>query len=254
MKKLVLASSVLTTLVAVLPAMAADLSVRRPAYAPPALPPPVYYFSWTGCYLGGHAGGLWARKDWSDRQPGSATFGLSDGSHDVDGFLGGAQVGCDYQFAGGWVIGIAGDYAWTNADGSSVSLLFPAYLNHSSVKSLASVTGRIGYAWDRFLAYVKGGGAWERDEYNFSLAGVVTGAASETRSGWTVGIGGEYAFTNYLSGFIEYNYYDFGDRNLTFNGSDGPFVQGIDETKSVVKAGLNLRFGGWGGAPVVGRY
>jgi outer membrane immunogenic protein len=122
---------------------------------------------------------------------------------------------CDYQFAGGFVIGVAGDYAWTDADGSNVSLLFPGFTNHSKVESLASVTGRIGFAWDRFLGYVKGGGAWERDEYDFTN-GVIIGTVGETRSGWTVGIGGEYAFTNFVTGFIEYNYYDFGNRDLTF--------------------------------------
>ena len=86
-------------------AMAADLAVRGPVYKAPPLPPPVY-FSWTGCYVGGHVGGLWARKEWHDREPFSATFGLSDGGHDADGLLFGVQGGCDYQFAGGWVIGI----------------------------------------------------------------------------------------------------------------------------------------------------
>jgi outer membrane immunogenic protein len=235
-------------------AMAADLAVKgRPVYKAPPAPPPVY-FSWTGCYVGGHVGGLWTRKEWTDRDPGSATFGLSDGGHDADGFLGGVQAGCDYQFAGGWVIGIAGDYAWTDADGSSASVLFPGFTNHSKVKSLASVTGRIGYSWDRFLGYVKGGGAWERDEHHYDFAGVVNGTASQTRSGWTIGVGGEYAFTNNVSGFIEYNYYDFRSRDISFvDVNVGSFVYGIDETKSVVKAGLNLRFGGWA-APVTARY
>jgi outer membrane immunogenic protein len=92
---------------------------------------------------------------------------------------------------------------------------------------------------------VKGGGAWERDEFSFTN-GVVVGTVSNTRSGWTIGIGAEYAFANYLTGFIEYNFYDFGSRDLSFVGTT-PFVFGIDETKSVVKAGLNFRFGGWGG-------
>ncbi len=105
-------------------------------------------------------------------------MGLSDGSHDTDGFLGGLQAGCDYQFAGGWVIGIAGDYAWTEPMAATPASCSPASSTIRSVKSLASVTGRLGYAWDRFLGYVKGGGAWERDEYDFSLLGVVTGTAS----------------------------------------------------------------------------
>ena len=68
----------------------------------------------------------------------------------------------------------------------------------------------------------------------------------------TVGIGGEYAFTNYLSGFIEYDYYDFRTRDALFtytNGGDYTF--GIKETKSVFKAGLNLRLGA---GPVIAKY
>ena len=76
------------------PALAADLRVRQPVYKAPPPPPPVY-FNWTGCYVGGHVGGVWTRKDWVVRQPGDVFFGQSDGSHDADGWLGGAQVGCD---------------------------------------------------------------------------------------------------------------------------------------------------------------
>jgi outer membrane immunogenic protein len=243
MKKIVLTTVALTALIAA-PALAADIG--RPVYrAPPPAPAyPVYGFSWTGCYVGGHIGGLWAHKEWFDHDFGSITFGRSDGTHDPSGALGGVQVGCDYQFAGGFVAGVAGDYAWTDADDSNLSLLFPGFTNHSRVKSLSSVTGRVGYAWDRFLGYVKGGGAWERDEYDFTN-GLLIGTASETRSGWTVGIGGEYAFSNLLSGFVEYNHYDFGDRDVTFVQNNG-FTSnvGIKETKDVVKAGLNLRWGG----------
>jgi outer membrane immunogenic protein len=139
------------------------------------------------------------------------------------------------------------DYAWTDADGSHSSPLFPGSVNHPRIDSLASVTGRLGYGWDRFLGYVKGGGAWERDKHTF-IEGALIGSVSNTRSGWTVGVGGEYAVTNFVSGFIEYNYYDFGTRDLTFRQNlGGTFIYGIDETKHVVKAGLNFRFGGWGG-------
>jgi outer membrane immunogenic protein len=245
MKKILLATIALGALAAA-PAMAADL--RTPAYAPP----PMYIYSWTGCYIGGNVGGLWARKEWFDHDPGSITFGQSDGTHDPSGFIGGFQGGCDYQFAGGFVIGIAGDYDWANASASNASILFPGFTNHTRVNSLASVTGRIGYAWDRFLGYVKGGGAWERDEHDYSN-GALIGTAATTRSGWTVGIGGEYAFTNWLTGFAEYDYYDFGTRDILFVQNDGfTFNYGIKETKSVFKVGLNARWGG--GGPVVGRY
>jgi outer membrane immunogenic protein len=100
------------------------------------------------------------------------------------------------------------------------------------VKSLSSVTGRVGYACDRFLGYVKGSGAWERDEYD-STDGVTIGTASGTRSGWTVGIGGEYAFSNFLSGFVEYNHYGFGDRDVAFVQNNGfTFNEGSKKPKT----------------------
>jgi outer membrane immunogenic protein len=252
MKKLLLAATALMVLTAG-SAGAADLAVKAPLYKAP--PPVVPVWSWTGCYIGGHVGGLWAHKDWTDRTPGDTFFGTSLGGHDANGWLGGVQAGCDYQFAGGFVIGIQGDYAWADAKGSNVDPVILTLTQESKVKSLATVTGRVGYAWDRFLGYVKGGGAWERDDYRLSgtiaLAAVtpVDISASQTRSGWTVGIGGEYAFTNFLSGFVEYNYYDFGTHDVTF--SNGVSTVGVKETKSVVRAGLNFRFGP---GPVVAKY
>ena len=243
MRKFLLGTALLMVLVS--PAIAADM--RTPVYKVP--PPVVPVWSWTGCYVGGHAGGLWAeQKEWIVRTPGGDFFGQSLGGHDADSWVGGVQAGCDYQFAGGFVIGIQGDYALTDAEGGHDSALEFGVAYHSKVKSLATATGRLGYAWDRFLGYVKGGGAWERDDYWATTIVVGTAyTARETRSGWTIGVGGEYAFTNFLSGFVEYNYYDFGTREIGFTpqlaGLRPAFVD-IKETKSVVRAGLNFRFGG----------
>jgi outer membrane immunogenic protein len=248
MKKFLLAGVALSVLVAG-PAMAADLPARGPVYKGP--PPVVTYFSWTGCYIGGHVGGLWVQKDWSDADPLSVTYGQAIGSHEPSGWLGGAQVGCNYQ-VGGWVFGLQGDYAWTDANASSGILYNPLGTISSDVKGLASVTGRVGYAWDRFLGYVKGGGAWVKDEYTATSFGLIA-TGSENRSGWTVGIGGEYAFTNNFTGFIEYNYYDFGNKSVTFVDQFGGFfgTADIKETKSVVKVGLNWKFGK---SPMVANY
>lgn len=81
-----------------------------------------------------------------------------------------------------------------------------------------------------------------------------------TRSGWTVGVGGEYAFTDFVSAFVEYNYYNFGTRNVDFPSFvvEGVTIdastRGIKETKSVARAGLNFRLGGWGKTPVAAKY
>ena len=85
---------------------------------------------------------------------------------------------------------------------------------------------------------------------NVTLATLAV-SGDRRRTGWTIGVGGEYAFADYLSGFVEYNYYDFGSRDITFSNGG---ILNINETKSVVKAGLNFRFGGWGKTPVSARY
>ena len=76
-------------------ASAADLPRKAPVYVPPA-PPPI---TWTGCYIGANVGGVFARR--------SADFAFGTLDSDTNsGFAGGGQIGCDYQFAGGWVFGI----------------------------------------------------------------------------------------------------------------------------------------------------
>src|SRR4051812_11460111 len=129
------------------PALAADLPVRPapPVYKAPVVAPPGW--SWTGCYIGGNVGGAWIDKDYS-----LTTTGADRGNHRADGIIAGAQVGCDYQFNGNWVIGIQGDYDWADAKGDHIDLGAPAIRDRSTMRSLGSVTGRIGYAfWDRFL-------------------------------------------------------------------------------------------------------
>jgi len=237
MKKLSFATLGLAALIAG-PAAAADLAVKaRP------VPPPVY-FSWTGCYFGGNVGGVWVNKEITGPFFGQTFSGNASGA------IGGGQIGCNYQFAGGWVIGIQGDYDWTSVNPSTTGFILGVPFTASfHAKSVASVTGRIGYAWDRFLGYVKAGGAWERDTLDFTFPAVAV-SFSDTRSGWTVGIGGEYAFTNWLTGFVEYDYYNFGTRTdnvvcgpvACFVGAPGLFGTNVREWKNVVKVGLNVLF------------
>src|SRR5262245_43766681 len=131
------------------PAVAADIS--RPVYkAPPPLPPA---YRWTGCYIGGHVGGLWANKEWTLAAPDPVT---PLGSHNANSWIAGLQGGCDYQFYGGFVIGVQGDYAWTDASGSHFDAV-DVVTDQTRIRSIGTVTGRIGYAWDRLLGYVKGG-------------------------------------------------------------------------------------------------
>jgi outer membrane immunogenic protein len=250
MKRLLLATIALAALVGGGPAFAADL---RPVYKAAPPPPPPVYFSWTGCYVGGNVGGVWVSKEATGPNGGTASADLSGGAA-------GIQAGCNYQFAGGFVIGIQGDYDWANASADRTGVIFPNLTTTYRVKSVSSLTGRIGYGWDRFLGYVKGGVAWERDELTFSFPGLAIGF-SDTRNGWTIGIGGEYAFSNWITGFVEYDFYDFGTRGnnvvcgpvACFVGGPGAFLFDVKETKSVFKVGLNFLFNG-GKGPVAARY
>src|SRR6476619_7428288 len=114
MKKFLITAGALTVFLAG-PCTAADLSAPQRFYAPTPVVIPV--FTWTGCYIGANAGGLWIDRQWDDSFP-VAPFGPGFGSHKDRGALGGVQGGCNYQ-RGSWVLGIQGDFDWTGAKGST---------------------------------------------------------------------------------------------------------------------------------------
>jgi outer membrane immunogenic protein len=241
MKKLLLLAGAFAALFAA-PAGAADLARPAPVYrAPPVLAP--IFFRWTGCYVGGNGGGLWANRDWN-----TTAFG-DFGSQTASGGLGGVQAGCDYQVRN-WVIGVGGDYDWSSASTNNLNTAFPLITNQANNKSLASLTFRTGYAWDRFLGYVKGGGAWLRSDLSIQTAGTTLTTVSDTREGWTIGVGGEYAFLDWLSAFVEYDYYSFRNENDNFACTAVVPCRGfinlpvsLNTNVNVVKVGVNLRFG-----------
>jgi len=214
-------------------ASAADLG--RPVYKAPA-PAVVAAYNWSGFYIGGHLGGAWSSEEATD------IFGFT-GSTDPDGFIGGVQAGYNWQ-ADRWVFGIEGDWSWSGADGSTTVAGVPFSADHGWY---ATLTGRLGYAWDNWMWYVKGGAAWNDAEY--TLAGF--GTVSDTRVGWTLGTGVEWALAPQWSAKLEYNYLDFGKDTFNF-GAFGPVD--VDTQVHLIKAGINYRFGGWGKAPVVANY
>jgi outer membrane immunogenic protein len=225
-------------------AMAADMG--RPVYkAPPAGALPVAY-DWTGFYIGGHVGYGWADKDWRD------AFGLAT-THTADGFLGGGQVGFNYQI-NQFVLGVEGDISWANLNGNSTAvfgLAAPVTQSfNSEVDWTSTLTGRLGIAIDRWLVYGKGGVAWAGDRYatnRYTFPASVE--ISDTRWGWTAGAGVEYAFAPNWSAKLEYNYMDFGTKAYSF--APGTSTD-IDQQIHAVKFGINYKFGG--GGPIVARY
>jgi outer membrane immunogenic protein len=225
-------------IVAASPIWAADMPLKAPLPAPP----PVY--SWTGCYIGANVGGAWARSDYID--PLAVPPDNLLGSHRAGGVVGGGQIGCDYQ-AGAWVFGVQGLY--DAADLRATHLAIDDFLR-TKINSIAMVTARLGYAVQpNLLAYVKGGGAWIRDDETKTdlVTGLVEGTARVTRSGYTVGGGLEFLFAPGWSVFGEFDYLNFGRHNVNFTNLEIPpvppvFPLSIKTDALMATAGLNYRF------------
>jgi outer membrane immunogenic protein len=198
------------------PAGAADMTpAPAPAYKAPLPMPPI--FSWSGFYIGGNLGGAWANTTITD-----SLFGLnfSNGNNGV--FVGGGQVGFNYQ-VGNVVFGVEGDFDWAaNNNNSITGVVGP--LGHNFTASandrwMATVAGRLGYAFDRWLIYVKGGGGWVGANSftvtDVTTAASVSGGSSNTLSGWLVGGGFEWAFANNWTMRAEYDYFGLSGRSFT---------------------------------------
>jgi outer membrane immunogenic protein len=255
MKKLLLSNVALgiLTLGFAVNAGAADLP-RAPIYKAPE---PVW--TWTGFYIGGHLGAGWGDKTWQVASIIPNGFG-DQGLHHVRGALGGGQVGFNVQLAN-WVVGVEADASWADLNGQNAANNFVinsvSAINRTKVDSIGTVAGRLGYAVDRVLGYVKGGGAWAHDKYTVSsltAPDLAIATASETRGGWIVGIGLEYAFAPSWSVKFEYDHLDLGTkRNRFTDGTTLPaFDEDISQRLNLFKFGINYRFGGYG--PVYAKY
>jgi outer membrane immunogenic protein len=244
--KLVLLASVSpTALVFADTANAADLPLKA------AMAAPVPAYSWTGCYAGAHVGWGWGQQHPTDGFRGgtSGPGASAKGSLDSSGGLFGGQVGCNYQFAGNWVVGLQGDLAGTDINGKGADPFFGRKGSTVALKTdwLASVTGRVGLTSSDNLAlyYVKGGVAWDHNQWDLSNTGF-TGPSlwSETRTGWTIGAGIEWVlWSPRWTGFAEFNYYNFGN-GTTFTGADLSFFQTGQQSIETVKVGINYKLTG----------
>lgn len=228
-------------------ASAADMTAPAYSKVPAA---PVMTYDWTGCYVGGHVGGVVSR----DR-----TTNVLGSYHDFGstGFIGGGQIGCDYQFAAGWVGGVEARAAWSSLKNSHASTVrnlntgvtVPSQFTLGN-DFLASATARLGYSFaNRWLVFARGGAAWTREKIDdafTSTAGLAVDPGSTlSRTGWTAGTGVEWAFASHWSANLEYNYYDFGTRGtLLTSATNNATVSifSIKDTIHAVTAGVNYRF------------
>lgn len=239
----VFSAATLFALAAATNASAADLALKGPPAAP-------IKFTWNGCFVGGHIGGAV-----SDDRTVNNLGTIRD--YSGAGFVGGGQIGCDYQFAPDWVVGAEGRAAWSSlrsSHGGNVRNLNNGVVVPSQFITtndfLASATGRLGYVHaERWLVYARGGAAWtrERNEDPFiTPAGTpVDPSTTSTRTGWTVGGGAEWAFAPHWSANVEYNYYDFGTHGITMTNT-APLVNVVGfqvrDRIHTATVGVNYRF------------
>lgn len=225
---------------------------------------------WSGFYFGGNFGyaNSYGEETIAGRNALSALVvatGIVPGSLSTraDGWLGGAQIGYNYQF-GQLVAGFEADFDWTNLKGSDGQTLTAAPLGFPAALVVKATRGSdwIGTARLRLgttllspsvLIYATGGVAWA-EVHGTTTATLTFGPAaftatdsySKKKVGWTVGGGLEYALTKNWSAKAEYLYVDLGDHDGTMAvvvaGAPINFAvhQKLDE--HLVRAGFNYRF------------
>jgi outer membrane immunogenic protein len=196
--------------------------------------------TWTGCFIGANVGAAWERTKVVDEVSGAPIASLS-----TTDAVGGGQIGCDYQFAGNWVIGVQGmlDASGIEADTSSVVGL-GGFTLHGSIPWFATVTGRLGYAVQpNLLLYGRGGGAWTHTDAKVFVTGTSTVADTGKfdQSGWTAGGGAELKFAPNWSVFAEYNYVGLTDKVVTL--ASGFNVGKVHQDIQTATVGVNFRFG-----------
>ena len=246
---------------------AADLRTRAPVKAPPPIVAPVW--SWTGFYAGVHAGYGFGNDDDITTTGQAAVnvtnvaLGARPGSVklDRDGFVGGGQIGYNWQFAPQWLVGIETDISYTDFRETTSVVTLPlagaGTLNNtfsSRMEFFGTVRGRLGYVFDRTLFYATGGFAYGdvRSTVNFfGPAGQLqfAGTIDKVETGYAVGGGIEHAFAPNWTVKGDYLFYDLGRNTVNvavIPGSGGGgtgYNSSFSNEGHIVRMGVNYRFG-----------
>ena len=211
---------------------------------------------WSGLYVGAHAGYGWANRDWNGEFIGGPVDDeLYD--YDMDGGLIGAQIGYNWQVEN-FVFGVEADAAWSDVSKTQTETVFIPFIIpipvatevESQMDWLATVRGRVGYAWDRFLVYGTGGVAFAhvKTDVNQSIFGFPSGSDSEsaTHTGWAAGVGVETMVTEKISVKLEYLHADFGDETYDYNlidlSPENDTIGSADLDVDTIRIGVNFHF------------
>jgi len=238
-------------------------------------PPPSPWFDWSGWYAGFNGGYSWGRSSTSYDGTG-AGFAAFSTTQDMDGWLGGVQIGYNRQFNRNWLFGVEADIQGTGQDGAAgfPTIVIPPIVGIAAAPGATTVGGlsqklpwfgtarlRLGYEpSDHWLLYVTGGLAFGEVESDVGITtttttGVVTTAtpsASDTRLGWTIGGGAEWWLADRWTAKVEYLYMDLGTFSDTFAGTGSITTLAISShvTDNIFRVGVNYHLDG----PIAARY
>jgi len=223
-------------------AFAADLPVRGPAAAP--LMAPIPFYNWTGFYIGGNLGGAWERTTITDN-----AFDVSF-SNTRSGFIGGGQIGYNWQFSPQFVLGVEWMFDGTNirSDGDAVVAADGGAILTASAKVdwITTLAARFGWAANNWLFYGKAGGGWVHDSETVTATApgmFFSASASDTKGGWLVGAGIEYGFAPSWTVRLEWDHIGLDD--VTHSGfvikSPSDIIT-VSRRFDLLTVGLNYRF------------
>jgi len=226
-------------------AIAADLLSRNePLMAPiPAAP-----FSWTGFYAGLHAGAAHGRINALDvRQPNGGFYtDLVPAGTEGFGFgrtslAAGGHAGAQYQWQQ-FVVGVEASWTWTDVRQTIVSPYFPASdIETGRLRDVLQIVGRVGFAFDRFLIYAKGGFA--SGEVGFRARdnqALFTYTQNNRQYGYVLGAGFDYAFTNNWIFGLDYAHIQLGAKTGTGNNIRDDGVIGVNPEFYRTKASADM--------------
>ena len=250
MKRLLLGTVALVALAT--SATAADLYTKARPLPPPPVAPPL--FSWTGFYVGGNIGAGWESFNITDR-----LTGLNFGSNTRSAFIGGGQVGFNYQVNPFFVIGVEGFFDGIASNKNAGTGVFVPGIGLVTASAqpdwVSTAAGRIGFTgpgFDHWLFYAKGGGGWVQASTTIN-APVATFSESRTTSGWMAGGGIEWAFAPNWTARIDYQYIGLENTAL----APGFLVDTFNTRNANVQTltvGVNYLFNWSAPAAVVSRY
>jgi outer membrane immunogenic protein len=226
---LVVATSALTGAISV---QAADLPYRG---APAPVYNPVPTFTWSGFYVGLNGGYGWSAGSSRHYDP---AFGYA-GSGNNGGFVGGGQVGYNYQM-GMFVLGAETDIQYA-AVGNKGTIYGNTYYSGDSDGYYGTIRARAGVAFDRALIYGTGGFAYgDVGGNNYSDPILGYRRDDSANAGWTLGGGMEYAITDNFTARLEGSYVNLDTKD---SYQFGDYISGSRDTEfGVVRAGLNYKF------------